>query len=91
MPTLTVKLAPLPSEPVQQRLAETLTAVTVDTLGKRDAVTAVVFEPVPASQWWIGGRRVQKATAMLFIRSLRPTAAAKSRPSSVAMTPDPMA
>lgn len=68
MPTLTVKLAPLPSEPVQQRLAEALTAVTVDTLGKREAVTAVVFEPVPASQWWIGGRHVQKATAMLEIR-----------------------
>jgi 4-oxalocrotonate tautomerase len=68
MPTLTVKLAPLPSEPVQRRLAEALTAVTVDTLGKREAVTAIVFEAVPATQWWIGGRRVQKATAMLEIR-----------------------
>lgn len=68
MPTLTLKLAPLPSEPVQQRLAEALTAVTVDTLGKREAVTAIVFEPVPVSQWWIGGRRVQQATAMLEIR-----------------------
>lgn len=68
MPTLTVKLAPLPSEAVQQRLAEALTAVTVDTLGKREAVTAVVFEPVPASHWWIGGRRVQHAAAMLEIR-----------------------
>lgn len=68
MPTLTVKLAPLPSQPVQQRLAQALTAVVVDTLGKREAVTAVVFEPVPAAQWWIGGRRVDKATAMLELR-----------------------
>jgi 4-oxalocrotonate tautomerase len=79
MPTLTVKLAPLPSEPVQQRLAEALTAVTVDTLGKRDAVTAVVFEPVPASQWWIGGHRVQKATAMLEIRITAGTNSAEQK------------
>jgi 4-oxalocrotonate tautomerase len=68
MPTLIVKLAPLPSEAVQQRLAEALTALTVATLDKREAVTVIVFEPVPAVQWWIGGRRVDRATAMLDIR-----------------------
>jgi 4-oxalocrotonate tautomerase len=68
MPILTVKLAPLPSGPVQQRLAEALTALTVDTLEKRETVTAVVFEPVPAAHWWIGGAPVQQPTAMLEIR-----------------------
>ncbi len=68
MPTLTVKLAPLPSELVQRHLAEALTAVTADTLGKRAEVTAVVFEPVPASQWWIGGAPLRQASAMLEIR-----------------------
>lgn len=68
MPALTVRLAPLPSEPVQRRLAEALTSITADTLGKREAVTAVLFEAVPAAQWWVGGRRVQRPTALLEIR-----------------------
>lgn len=68
MPTLSVKLAPWPSEPVQRRLAGVLTAITAEILGKRAEVTAVVFEPVPASQWWIGGEPARQATAMLEIR-----------------------
>lgn len=68
MPALTVKLAPLPSEPVLRRLAEALTAVTADTLDKCREVTAVVFEPVPVASWWIGGEPVRRATAMLEIR-----------------------
>ncbi len=68
MPALTVRAAPLPSDAVQERLAKALTAITVDTLGKREAVTAVLFEAVPPAQWWVGGQRVQRPTALLEVR-----------------------
>lgn len=68
MPTLTVKLSPAPADDVQRALAGALTGITADTLGKRPAVTAVVFEPVPAARWWIGGTTPAQPTAMLEIR-----------------------
>lgn len=67
MPTLSLKLSPLPAVPVQQQLAQALTALTTETLGKRAAVTALVFEPV-AGHWWVGARPPARPTAMLEIR-----------------------
>jgi len=48
-------------------LAQALTRITAQHLGKREEVTAVVIDDLPAARWYIGGRNVQKATALLEI------------------------
>ena len=67
MPTLTLKLA-APHDPERdQALATALTAITASTLGKRADVTAVLIEDLPAARWFVGGRAVQRPTALLEI------------------------
>ena len=68
MPTLIVRHSVALSDAAQAHLARTLTTIAADTLGKRAEVTAVVFEPVAAARWWIGGEPAQRPTAMLEIR-----------------------
>lgn len=67
MPTLVLKLAPLPEPSRCQALASALTRITADTLGKRADVTAVLIEALPPTRWWVGGEPVVRATAMLEI------------------------
>lgn len=68
MPTLTLKLTPEPSALVLRALAQALTKVTAEVLHKRQDVTALVVEPLPASRWWMGGEPPTAPTAMLEIR-----------------------
>jgi 4-oxalocrotonate tautomerase len=84
MPTLTLKLSPAPPDDVQRRLAQALTAVTTETLGKRAAVTALVFEPVPAERWWIGAEPPARPTAMLEIRITAGTNTAEQKAAFIA-------
>jgi 4-oxalocrotonate tautomerase len=65
MPTLHLSVAPLQNPPRYQALAEALTRITADTLGKRPEVTAVVINDHPAAHWYVGGEVVQQATALL--------------------------
>ncbi len=66
MPTLTLKLAPPPGDPARlQALASALTALTSQTLGKNQAVTAVLIEPLPAAAWHVGGEPLRRPTALL--------------------------
>lgn len=67
MPTLTLKIAPLHEPERYQSLARALTAITADTLGKRSEVTAVVIEDLPAAWWYVGGRNLQRPSALLEI------------------------
>ena len=67
MPTLNLKVAPLLNPPQYRALANALTRLTVLHLGKREAVTAVVIDDLPAARWYIGGRSVERATALLEI------------------------
>jgi 4-oxalocrotonate tautomerase len=67
MPTLNLKVAPLQNPERYQQLAQALTAITAEILGKRPAVTAVFIEDLPAAQWYVAGRDVQRPTAMLEI------------------------
>jgi 4-oxalocrotonate tautomerase len=67
MPTLTLKVAPLHEPERYASLARVLTHITADTLGKRAEVTAVVIEEFPAAWWYVGGRSVQRPTALLEI------------------------
>lgn len=67
MPTLQLKVAPLLNPERYQALAQALTQITAQHLGKREEVTAVVIDDLPAARWHIGGRHPQRATALLEI------------------------
>ena len=67
MPTLNLKVAPLQNPGRYQRLAQELTSLTERLLGKRSEVTAVLIEDLPAAQWYVNGRDVQRPTALLEI------------------------
>lgn len=67
MPTLVLKLTPLQNPERYQALARALTDHTVQLLGKRREVTAVVIDDLPAARWHIGGASVAQPTALLEI------------------------
>ena len=67
MPTLVLKLTPLQNPERYEALARTLTDLTVQLLGKRREVTAVVIDDLPAARWHIGGAPVAQPTALLEI------------------------
>ena len=67
MPTLKLKIAPLQNAERHAALSRALTQITARTLGKRPEVTAVVIEDLPDAQWFVGGRRAEKPTALLEI------------------------
>jgi len=67
MPALTLKIAPLQNPERYQELAKALTAITAQLLGKRPEVTAITIDDLPAARWYVGGRDVQRPTAMLEI------------------------
>lgn len=67
MPTLVLKVAPLQNPERYQALAQALTRITAELLGKRGEVTAVIIEDLPAAQWMVGGEPVQRPTAWLEI------------------------
>lgn len=67
MPTLQLKVAPLLNPERYRALAQALTRITAQHLGKREDVTAMVIDDLPAARWYIGGRDVQRATALLEI------------------------
>ena len=67
MPTLQLKLSPPQTPERHQALANALTRLSACHLGKREEVTAVLIEDLPSSRWYVGGREVVRATAMLEI------------------------
>jgi 4-oxalocrotonate tautomerase len=67
MPTLQLKVAPLLNPARYRALAHALTRITAQHLGKREEVTAVVIDDLPAARWYIAGRDVEQATALLEI------------------------
>lgn len=67
MPTLILKVAPPQSPARERQLAQALTRLTAQLLGKRREVTAVLIESLPAARWYVGGDEVQRPTALLEI------------------------
>lgn len=67
MPVLVLKLAPLQNPERYRQLASALTDLTVDLLGKRREVTAVLIDDLPSARWHIGGATVAQPTALLEI------------------------
>ncbi len=67
MPTLNLKVAPLQNPQRYQQLAQALTHLTAQLLGKRPELTAVFIDDMPLARWFVGGEPVTQATAMLEI------------------------
>ncbi len=67
MPTLVIKVVPLQNPDRYRQLARALTDLTVQWLGKRREVTAVVIDDLPAARWHIGGEPAEQPTALLEI------------------------
>jgi len=67
MPTLQLKLSPPLPPAVQAALAQELTRLTAERLGKRAEVTALMVEALPATQWYIGAQAEPGPTAWLEI------------------------
>ncbi|WP_341922161.1 tautomerase family protein [Polaromonas sp. YR568] len=67
MPTLLLKVAPLQTPARCRQLAQALTTLTAQLLGKRREVTAVLIESLPAGSWYVGGDAVRRPTALLEI------------------------
>lgn len=67
MPTLQLKLAGPLDEALPAVLAEELTRLSTEQLGKRQDVTAVMVEILPQGRWFIGGRPNTQPTAWLEI------------------------
>ncbi len=84
MPTLHLQVAPLQSPQRYQALAQALTRITADTLGKRPEVTAVLIDDLPAARWFVGGQVVEKPTALLTIRITQGTNTADEKAAFVA-------
>ena len=79
MPTLHLKVAPLQNPERYQALASALTTLTADILGKRPEVTAVIIDELPAARWYVGGRDVQRPTALLEISITQGTNTAEEK------------
>lgn len=67
MPTLQLKVSPAREPARYRQLAGALTALTAQTLGKRAELTAVMIEALPATQWYVGVRDMDRPTAWLEI------------------------
>ncbi|MDT7523564.1 tautomerase family protein [Rhodoferax sp. TBRC 17198] len=84
MPTLQLKVSPLQNPSRYRALAEALTRITAEELGKRAEVTAVVIDDVPAARWHVGGTDVQRPTAMLEISITQGTNTAAQKAAFIA-------
>jgi 4-oxalocrotonate tautomerase len=84
MPTLQLKIAPPQPADRLASLARRLTELSTQVLGKRAEVTAVVVEELWPGRWFIGGRQVTDATAMLQIRVTQGTNTVREKEAFVA-------
>jgi 4-oxalocrotonate tautomerase len=83
MPVLHLKVAPQVFENYE-RLAEALTRLAHELLGKRPELTAVLIEDWPAARWYVGGRAVRRPTALLEIDITRGTNTADEKAAFIA-------
>ena len=67
MPTLQLKLSSPVNEAGPGALAEELTRLSAELLGKREEVTAVMVDVLPPGRWYISGQPVSEPTAWLEI------------------------
>lgn len=84
MPTLTLQVAPLQNPPRYQQLAQALTRLSTLHLNKREEVTAVRIEDLPAARWFVGGQPLQYPTAQLEISITAGTNTAEEKEAFIA-------
>lgn len=84
MPTLQLKVSPLQNPLRYRTLACALTDLTVQLLGKREEVTAVMIEDLPAARWYVGGQDVRGPTACLEISITQGTNTAQEKAAFIA-------
>lgn len=84
MPTLTLHIAPLQNPPRYQQLAQALTRLSTQHLNKRSDVTAVCIQDLPAARWFVGGKPLQRPTALLEISITAGTNTAEEKEAFIA-------
>lgn len=84
MPVLHLQVAPLQNPDRYQALAAALTRITHEILGKREAVTAVLIDDLPAARWHVGGEPIQRPTAFLRIAITQGTNSAQEKADFIA-------
>jgi 4-oxalocrotonate tautomerase len=84
MPTLQLKISPLQNPSRYRALAQALTRITHEQLGKRADVTVVVIDDMPAARWHVGGNDVQLPTALLEISITQGTNTAEQKAAFIA-------
>lgn len=84
MPTLQLKVSPLQNPSRYRTLAQALTRLTAEHLGKRAEVTAVMIDDLPAARWYVGGVDVQRPTAFLEISVTQGTNTAPQKAAFIA-------
>ena len=67
MPTLSLRLAPLQNPSQYAALAKELTALTAHVLHKREQVTVVMIDDMPAARFYAGGQATAQPIACLEI------------------------
>jgi len=84
MPTLHLKVSPLQNPPRYRALAQALTLLSTEHLGKRAEVTAVLIEDLPAARWYVGGQDVLRPTAFLEISITQGTNSSQEKAAFIA-------
>ena len=86
MPVLHLQVAPLQNPDRYQALAAALTRITHEVLGKREEVTAVLIDDLPAARWHVGGEPVDRPTALLRIAITQGTNSAQEKADFISHT-----
>ncbi len=73
MPMITLQLSGDPDDVLTGRLAETVTRLTADVLGKDPKVTALAVEWIPRRRWFIAGRTTEALGRAAFFLEVRIT------------------
>lgn len=84
MPILTLKLSAHANLKDAHALAFDLTALSTKILHKRLDVTSVIFQRIPANDWWVGSEATAQVLMQLDIRITRGTNSGTEKASFVA-------
>lgn len=74
MPSLNLKLSTAPGTADRASIAERLTSLTAEVLGKKPELTAITVESVDPATWFIGGRAVDTMDRPTFVLEIKVTA-----------------
>ncbi len=73
MPMITLQLAGDPDDALTPRLADVVTRLTADVLGKDPKVTALAVEWIPRRRWYVAGRSTEALGRPAFFLEVRIT------------------